>query len=77
MKLRNGKILSDDSQNKPSIFVKRKASFETWMSNVNKMLYEMIFMYYNDLPDEDYWNYWNDGFSALYMVKLIIKKNEI
>lgn len=61
--------------NQDYIFVKKKITFEKWMNHVDNILYKRLGMCHDDLPDEDYWNYWNELFTPNYMVDLIIRNN--
>lgn len=41
----------------------KKDTFEVWQNKVNAIIEKRTGFGIDDLPDFDYWNYWDDGVS--------------
>lgn len=50
-------------------------NFLIWMTNIEKIVYAKINSQLDDLPDEDYYNYYEDGVTYDNMAKMVIKNN--
>ena len=48
-------------------------SFEIWKTNVDKLVFSKLNMHCNDLPDEDYWDYWYNNLDPQQMAQIVIK----
>ena len=55
---------------------KVKPDFNKWMKKVDKRVFKKLKMHLDDLPDEDFWNSWNDGMKYKIMAKKILKDQE-
>ena len=58
MKLRNGKSYS-------------KNIFKKWLNKTEKLIYKKTNFEREDLPDEDYWKYWDLGFTPMQMADIV------
>jgi len=52
---------------------KLENDFDNWMSEINRILLEKIQLDVTDLPDEDFFNHYIDGYSAEEIVDQMIK----
>jgi len=50
-------------------------NFLIWMTNTEKIVYAKIESRLDDLPDEDYYSYYEDGVTYDNMAKIVIKNN--
>lgn len=50
------------------------STFEDWKSNVDGVVFAAINIHCNELPDKDYWMYWNNEVSYFDMAKSITKE---
>jgi hypothetical protein len=41
----------------------KEISFETWMKQVNRTIFQSCGLGVEDIPDYDYWSNWNAGVS--------------
>ena len=55
---------------------KVKPDFNKWMKKVDKRVFKKLNMHLSDLPDEDFWNSWNDGMEYKMMANNIVKDQE-
>jgi hypothetical protein len=42
----------------------QEPDFETWMLEVNQVIFETCDLGVDDIPDYDYWSNWDSGVSA-------------
>ena len=55
---------------------KVKPDFNKWMKKVDKRVFKKLNMHLSDLPDEDFWNSWNNGMKYKIMASKILKDQE-
>ena len=51
----------------------KKKNFKLWIKKVDKRVYKKLNMHLSDLPDEDFWNNWNNGMNYKSMANHIIQ----
>lgn len=60
----------------PRITLNRESlTFEQWMQHINQIILQYCGMKCDDLPDEDYWNMWDNGSTYTEVVKFVLKQN--
>ena len=52
-------------------------SFSHWISQVNAMIFRRYGIQISDLPDEDFWTYYEEKIKPSDMVKIIIENMEL
>lgn len=55
---------------------KVKPDFKKWMKKVDKRVFKKLKLHLDDLPDEDFWNSWNNDMKYKRMADKILKDQE-
>ena len=63
--LRSGNIYNSELN-------KQKMEFNDWKDSVDSIVFQKLNMHCNDLPDEDYWVYWDKKCTAQDMANIVI-----
>ena len=51
--------------------------FDSWMKQVEEIVFKELKMHLLDLPDENYRYYFENGKSAMYMAQIVINDNNM